>query len=475
MLEWVVRTVHQAGVEEIIIVGSKALFAHEMWSGFVGTVAEFVGKRPLSPPLESFEEGCETPGAQGKIPAKSGAVWEGSLCPKTDCEELRKMPRIRFVEQDEPRGTGHAVQVALPYVDERAEGVLICNGDTPFINKETLQRLVAQGQDGQEGRKGGGGVALLAMRIGNPEQATYGRVVLSQNSPVDIVEARDASPAQKKIDLANVGGYYFQKQCLAGVIPLLSPQNRAGELYLTDTIKLAHEKGYRTTYIETSEREGEGIDTPAALQNARFAEVLVARALAEGASFQDPHSAILFCDTQVGRGCSIGAYNVFGRNVVLEEGVTVLPFCFLEDCVIKKGSTIGPFARIKGGSVVGAEAVVGNFVEVKKSTIGDGTKIKHLTYVGDADIGSAVNVGAGAVFCNYDGFRKHPTVVEDHAKIGANVSLVAPVTIGQAAFVGAGSVITKDVPKETLAIARAGQVHNAQWLAKKRGSSGGSS
>jgi bifunctional UDP-N-acetylglucosamine pyrophosphorylase/glucosamine-1-phosphate N-acetyltransferase len=434
MLEWVVRSVHQAGVDEIIIVGAKALFEHETWPGFAKIVEGFAGN-------------------------------------------------IRLIEQASPRGTGHAVQIALPYVDEQAEGVLICNGDTPFINKETLRRLVAQGRgEGQRkwlGRVQSCALALLAMRIGTPEQATYGRLILQQNSPVDIpvdiIEVCDASPAQKQIDLANVGAYYFPKQCLAEVIPLLSPQNRAGELYLTDTIKLAHARGYCTTYIETAEREGEGIDTLAALQNAPFAEVLVARALAEGASFQAPHSAILFCDTQVGRGCSIGAYNVFGRNVVIEEGATVLPFCFLEDCVIKKGSTIGPFARIKGGSVVGAGAMVGNFVEVKKSAIGDGTKIKHLAYVGDADIGSAVNIGAGTVFCNYDGFRKHHTVVEDCAKIGANVSLVAPITVGQAAFVGAGSVITKDVPKETLAVARAEQVHNSQWLAKKRGFSGDSS
>ncbi|MDR0632849.1 MAG: bifunctional UDP-N-acetylglucosamine diphosphorylase/glucosamine-1-phosphate N-acetyltransferase GlmU [Holosporales bacterium] len=426
LLEWIVQSLHQAQGQpagnEIIVVGSKLLFAHEMWPTVSKNLAGLAGN-------------------------------------------------VRFIEQAEPRGTGHAVQVALQCVDERAQNILICNGDVPFVRKETFLQLLTQRQHqsphSSQHYQQQNGICLLAMRINTPEQATYGRIILHQNSPVDIVEAADASDEQKKINLVNVGVYCFSKKCLTDVIFRLDNKNRAGEFYLTDAVRLAHESGFCNSYIEIPAEEGAGIDTIDALIHSRFMEMLVARAIAAGATFQDPKSAVLSYDTKVGPGCTIGAFNVFGKNVVLEGGVMVLPFCYLEDCIIKRGSTIGPFARIKGGSVVGEDTTIGNFVEVKKAAIGNCTKIKHLAYIGDATIGNAVNIGAGTIFCNFDGVKKHATIVGDNAKVGANVSLVAPLTIGEAAFIGAGSVITKDIPKETLAVARAGQVHNAQWLAKK--------
>jgi bifunctional UDP-N-acetylglucosamine pyrophosphorylase/glucosamine-1-phosphate N-acetyltransferase len=314
------------------------------------------------------------------------------------------------------------------------------------------------------------------MRLQSPENSAYGRVLLQNNKPIKIIEAEKASPAQKQISLSNAGVYGINMEVLRKLIfnlpehtvtkTINGQRQEFTEIFLTDIIEMADKNGCLINYYVVRESEAYGINTLEDLQNLPFRNDFLKRAMLQNVTFQDAQTCIPSFDTEISDGCVIGAFNVFGRGVKLESEVTILPFCFLENCVIGRGSTVGPFARIKGESYIGANTNIGNFVEIKHSQVNDRTKIKHLAYVGDAVIGKDVNVGAGTVFCNYDGIKKHQSTVEDCAKIGANTSLVAPITIGANAYIAAGSVITKDVPKETLAVARAQQSHNYEWVRK---------
>ncbi|MDR3285540.1 MAG: bifunctional UDP-N-acetylglucosamine diphosphorylase/glucosamine-1-phosphate N-acetyltransferase GlmU [Holosporales bacterium] len=411
LLECVIHSLSKIEqLNEIIIIGSKNLFFHEKW--------------------KKIEEKIK-----------------------------KKVKNVKLAIQEKPRGTGHAVQTGVPLIGKEVDRVLICCGDTPLIRLETFQKLLVDESD----------LTLLTMRIENPERSSYGRVIIENSHPTCIIEIKEANSKQKQIDVANAGVYGISAKCLKELIFNIScEKNKTAEIYLTDIVEQAYKRGYSTNFYEVSQNEAYGIDTAKALQNVPFKEEFFFRALTRNISFQDPDKVALSFDTEISEGCEIGAFCVFGHNVILKENVKVLPFCYLEDCLIKENSVIGPFARIKGESIIGHDAVIGNFVEVKKSRIGDKTKIKHLSYIGDAFVENSVNIGAGTIFCNYDGFQKHNTRVGQGAKIGANVSLVAPLTIGQGAFIGAGSVITQNVPDETLAVTRAKQTHNSEWLKKRQ-------
>jgi bifunctional UDP-N-acetylglucosamine pyrophosphorylase/glucosamine-1-phosphate N-acetyltransferase len=407
----------------------------------------------------------KVPGLDGIMVVGSSALFSCAYWP----EVARNLSEFnaRFVEQPEPLGTGHATQVAMGAMDGAVERVLVCCGDVPLIQPENFAKVLHDEHD----------IALLAARLSSPEQSTYGRLVLCKHGSgvgrdsrikcvAKIVEVKEATEEQRKIDLANVGVYGFSRKLLGKVLPSL-PQRR--EIYLTDVIELACSDGADCVYYEVGEKEATGVDTSEALCNVNlfFKELFIKRAIDNGVVFQDFQTFQPSFDTEIAPNCEIGAFNVCGRGVVIEEGARILPFCFLEDCVIRRGSTVGPFARIRGGSEIGEGVCVGNFVEVKKSFIGNRSKMKHLSYIGDASVGANVNVGAGTITCNYDGRQKHETVIEDDASVGANVALVAPVKIGKGAVIGAGSVITKDVPAQTLALTRSPQKHNTEWIARK--------
>lgn len=358
-----------------------------------------------------------------------------------------EFPEIQKIVQECPLGTGHAVQTALPFIT--GDRVLIVHADVPLIQPETLRALEKDPAD----------VVLGMMK---DPGASYGRVLLNEGRPVAVVEAAECKGMLS--DYANAGVYGVSKKALERCLPTL--KKHGAELYFTDLVAEAVRQTLSTSAQEISADEAYGINTPEDLLQAPVQPLL--RRRQKDVIFQDPEHVVLSMDTRIGACTTVGAFNVFGPGVTIGRGATILPFCVLEDCTIEDGATVGPFAHLKMGTHLGAYSVVGNFVEVKKTTIGPGTKAKHLSYLGDATIGANVNIGAGTIVCNYDGFRKHPTVLEDGAQIGANASLVAPLTIGRDAFIGAGSVITKDVPPETLAVARSPQVHNETWVAKRK-------
>jgi bifunctional UDP-N-acetylglucosamine pyrophosphorylase/glucosamine-1-phosphate N-acetyltransferase len=338
-----------------------------------------------------------------------------------------------------------------------SHNVIICHADTPLIQPGTLRLLAQSNHD----------LTVAAMRIDDPIDSMYGRLILDNGNLVGIVEAKEATTPQKQIAIANAAIYSISMECLESCINEISMNDHAKEFFFTDIVKIAYNKRFAIDYVEVPAVEATGIDTTDALYNAPVQEFLRKKLMDSGVVFQDQSSVSLSMDTKIGRGTFVGAFNVFSPGVSIGDNATIEPFCVLEDCRIGDNCSIGPFARLRGGVVVGCSAVVGNFVEVKKSAIGDNTKIKHLAYIGDATIGNKVNIGAGAVICNYDGIRKHHTEICDGASVGANASLVAPIRIGSLAFIGAGSVITKNVPDATLAIARATQQHNANWVAER--------
>ncbi|MDR1907898.1 MAG: bifunctional UDP-N-acetylglucosamine diphosphorylase/glucosamine-1-phosphate N-acetyltransferase GlmU [Holosporales bacterium] len=367
-----------------------------------------------------------------------------SLSEKYKCAE---------VIQPIPLGTGHAVQCALTSI--QSERVIILHADVPLIQIETLQILEKSTED-----------LVVTVAKNNDIESCRGRVLLHEGRPIDIIEAKNATEEQRRINIINAGMYSLSRECLHDCVTHITKNDVTNELYFTDIVRISHQRGFSSSYIEISLEEASGLDTQQDLENVPVQQIL--RQKMEGVVFQDAHSVVLSMDTEIGCGTKVGPFNVFGPNVTIGENATIHPFCVLEDCKIEDNCEIGPFAHIHKDSAVGVHAVVGNFVEVKKSTVGRNTKAKHLSYIGDATLGEKVNIGAGTVFCNYDGIKKHRASVGDYASIGANSSLVAPVSIGASAYIGAGSVITKDVPDATLALSRAPQVHNTEWVHKRK-------
>lgn len=408
MIEAIVYNLSKINPEEIIIVGSDLLFSNEMWQ-------------------KTFEQ------------------------------LQKRIVNVKLVIQERPLGTGHAVQIAFPHVSEKSDKIIICSGDTPFLTSNTFKNVSNCNDD----------ITISTMRIENLK-STYGRVIIENENVKSIIEYKDANDEQRNINIANAGMYCTNKDILNDLIYKIEDNNKAKEFYLTDIVKLANQKNIIVGYIDVNSDEAYGIDTIDALYNSPGQELLKKIAIKNGVFFQDPKSTILSFDTEISKGAIISSHNVFGKNVTIDENVEILPFCYLENCHIKNNSVIGPYARIKENSVIEQDCVIGNFVEIKKSQINEKTKIKHLSYVGDAIVGKSVNIGAGTIFCNYDGFKKHQTIVKDFVKIGANNSIVAPLTIGESSFTGAGSVITRDVPEQTLAISRSEQKHSSTWLRRKR-------
>lgn len=379
---------------------------------------------------------------------------------------------LTFVEQVEQLGTGHAVDQASPFLKDD-EDVLVLYGDVPLTKVSTLEALLQVKPDN--------GMALLTVHLTNP--TGYGRIVREENNVVGIIEQKDASPAQLTIQEANTGILLANGGDLKRWLSDLSNENAQGEYYLTDIIAAAHREGkvIATAHPET-EIEVEGANNRvqlAALERAyqaRLAEEL----MIAGASLRDPAridirgSLIIGSEVSIDINCifegiveladgvTIGA-NCILKNCSISEHVEIQPNSIIEDALIGERCSVGPFARIRPGTVMNRDSHVGNFVEMKKSTLGEGSKAGHLTYLGDAIIGKHVNIGAGTITCNYDGVNKSQTIIDDNAFIGSNSSLVAPVFIGSTATIGAGSVIAKDVENEELAVARGKQRNIKNW------------
>jgi bifunctional UDP-N-acetylglucosamine pyrophosphorylase/glucosamine-1-phosphate N-acetyltransferase len=336
--------------------------------------------------------------------------------------------------------------------------VLVVFGDTPLLSSETLARMLELRQSGDDAPS----LVCLGFRPDNPGQ--YGRLVLDESGRVQrIVEAADANPAERQIGLCNGGVLLADAPLLFALLGRCGQDNAKGEIYLTDVFDLAYHMGLDGRIVEASPEEVLGVNSRAdqAVAEAVFQTRLRGRAMAQGASLVDPSTVWLAADTEIGQDVTIEPYVFIGPGVRLGDGVTVRAFSHLEGATLEAGATVGPFARIRPETVIGAGARIGNFVEVKNSTLGAGAKANHLSYVGDSEVGSKANIGAGTITANYDGFATHRTRIGAGASIGSNCVLVAPVTVGEGAIVGASSAITRDVPPDAIALERSEQQERA--------------
>jgi bifunctional UDP-N-acetylglucosamine pyrophosphorylase/glucosamine-1-phosphate N-acetyltransferase len=387
--------------------------------------------------------------------------------------------RARFAVQEPQLGTGHAVLMAADNVSARR--VLILSGDVPLTRPETLRQLLAQ----HEAEKNA--LTLLTMKLAEP--AMYGRIIRDANGEVArIVEAKDASDDEKRIDEVNAGIYVFDTAHLFGNLRGLSTSNAQKEYYLTDLIALLRNGGQRVGAVVAPDPvEALGVNSRAdlAVVEAEIQRRVVEKLMAAGVTFRNPNTVVIDSTVTIGNDSVVypfvtieGATKI-GSGCVIEPGVHLINVTAGDNVHFKSGTvaeesqidddaSVGPYAHLRTGTHLGTHVKVGNFVETKKAVFGSGAKASHLSYIGDAEIGADVNIGAGTITCNYDGVNKNKTVIEDGAFIGSDTQLVAPLRVGKGAYVGAGSTITKDVPNDSLALSRTPQRIIEGWATKRR-------
>jgi len=357
-------------------------------------------------------------------------------------------PEAKVVLQTEQLGTGHAVSQAADALAGFEGKVIVLYGDTPFVKPETLQAMLDAKTD----------VVVLGFE---PQDAgRYGRLVTNGSTLERIVEFKDASTEEREIKLCNSGVICCNSPMLFDLLSQVTNDNASGEYYLTDVIGLARNAGHSATVVTCSESETLGVNSRAELASADAMYQTAARLklMKDGVTLVAPDTVYLSLDTIIGRDTIIEPNVVFGPEVTVESGTTIRAFSHLEGCHVSRGSVVGPYARLRPGAELSENVRIGNFVEVKNSTIADGAKVNHLSYIGDASIGERSNIGAGTITCNYDGVLKHRTEIGADVFIGSNTMLVAPIAVGNRAMTGSGSVITSDVEPEALAIGRARQV-----------------
>lgn len=363
--------------------------------------------------------------------------------------------------QERQLGTGHAVLAARDALDGFDGDLFVLFGDTPFLKPETLARMRAARAQAD--------IVALGFRAADPGH--YGRLVTSADGMLEaIVEARDAGPEELAIRECNSGVMAGDAGLMIELLDQVGDSNAQGEYYLTDIIALAREKGRTARAVLCDEAETLGINDRIELSRAEAIFQAESRhaAMLAGATLVAPETVHFSLDTRLGQDVIVHPNVVFGPGVTVADGAEILPFCHLEGAEIGAGARIGPFARLRPGAQLGDKTRIGNFVEVKNATLGTGAKVNHLSYIGDASLGEDVNIGAGTITCNYDGFAKHHTEIEDGAFIGVNTALIAPVTVGAGAYIGTGTVVTEDVPADALAIARVKQENRAGLAVRLR-------
>lgn len=384
---------------------------------------------------------------------------------------------LSFAVQEEQRGTADAVIAAQEQWGAQPEPVAILYGDVPNLPPELLSRLVS------EHKSNAALLSLVSARVDNP--AGYGRIKRDADGAVTgIVESKDANDEELLIDEVNVGLYVIDPSFLAQSLPKLSPNNAQGELYLTDLVEMAAAEGRCHSLVADSSRELEGVNDRVQLSRAEALAraAIIEKWQREGVTVQDPSSARISADatleqdstlaaqvhilgnTHIGRGAYIDVGCVL-RDTRVAADARLRPYTVATDSTIGERTGIGPFAHLRPDSHLGADVHIGNFVETKKTTMADGAKASHLSYLGDAEIGEGSNIGAGTITCNYDGVSKHRTEIGREVFVGSDTQLVAPVTIGDSAYIGAGSTITKDVPDGSLALSRVPQRTIDNWVA----------
>jgi bifunctional UDP-N-acetylglucosamine pyrophosphorylase/glucosamine-1-phosphate N-acetyltransferase len=370
------------------------------------------------------------------------------------------------IVQDPPLGTAHAVRAAEAAIAGFEGDVVILYGDAPLVLPSRIEEMFAL-------RKEKGGIVVLGFEASDP--AGYGRLITSPDGVVErIVEDKDATKAERAVTLCNSGMLCADARVLFQLLGMVSNENAKREYYLTDVVALGRSAGFKTHVVLGAQTDALGVNSRAELAAAEAAFQQRARqaAMAAGATLIDPATVYFSYDTEIANDVVIEPGVFFGPGVKIGKGARIKANCHIEGAEIGEGAEVGPFTRIRRGTALSKSVKIGNFVEIKNATFAEGAKASHLAYVGDADVGARANLGAGTVTCNYDGFDKYRTTIGADAFIGSDTALVAPVTVGDRAYTGSGSVITKDVPDGALAVAR-GRQHNIEgWAdanrAKKR-------
>ncbi len=379
--------------------------------------------------------------------------------------ESAQIKNVTFVKQEEQKGTGHAISISAHTWDQ--DNILIMSADTPLVTSEHLRKLIFRHYEANAT------LTFVTTMVMNPEG--YGRVI-EEDENLKIIEEKDCTPEQRKICRVNAGIYVISKDFLEKNISKLTPSKTTGEIYIVDLIKIASELGFPIKMLSVPFDDVRGVNTLQELwevEQIKRSE-LIKHWMSNGTRFELAQSIHIDVDVEIGAGsfigtgvlllrgaklgeeCSVGAFSIVA-NSTIGDNTTVHSHTVVQDSTIGSNVHVGPFARIRENCIVGNESEIGNFVEAKNTVIGEQTKAKHLSYLGDGNIGSNVNIGAGTIFCNYNGSKKHKTVVNDNAFVGSNTTLIAPIEIGKGAYTAAGSVITKDVPEESLAFGRARQ------------------
>ena len=456
-------------MENLAVIILAAGMGKRMRSGLVKVLHPLLGRPMLSYPLELTLEHLQ--------PEKTVVVVGHQA---KQIQDTFSDPRITFVRQEDQLGTGHAVSMTEPVFKDFKGCILILCGDIPLITAQTLTELASL----HRGKK----ATLTLLTAHREDPMGYGRVVHGTHGKVcKVVEEKDATNKERKIKEVNTGIYCVQAPFLFQALATVRSDNAQGEYYLPDIFEVAHHKKKRVNAFSAPDpAEIMGINTRAELAQAE--EILAERVrqhwMAEGVTIQDPSSVyiepsvrigkdtVLYpnCylrgETSIGEGCRIGP-QVEISDSKIGSGVHIRFCTVITESTIEANAIVGPFSHLRPHCYLEQGAKIGNFVEVKQSRIGQGTKANHLSYIGDSELGKGVNIGAGTITCNYDGFLKHRTIIEDEVFVGSNTALVAPVTVGRGAVVGAGATITKDVPPYALAVGRARQKGIKRWVTKR--------
>lgn len=363
-----------------------------------------------------------------------------------------KKDKITFALQKERRGTADAVKIGLKQLKKIPEKILILYGDTPLIEEATLNEMLKKLENN----------ALCVLGFDCFEANAYGRLIVDVNGNLEkIVEFKDASAKEKEVSLCNSGVVGVEGKEIEKLLNQVKNDNSQGEFYLTDIVGIACNKGLQVSYIRTIQDEVLGVNSR--MELAKIEKIkqqqLRKKHLDNGVTLLDPMTVHFSYDTKISHDTIIHQNIVFGKNVEIEKNVEIKSFSHIEGAKIKEGAVVGPFARLRPGSVISEDARIGNFVEVKKSLIKKGAKVNHLSYIGDSEIGVEANIGAGVITCNYDGYNKFETKIGDGVFVGSNTALIAPVTIESGAVIGAGSVIAQDVEKDMLSLTRPSQAN----------------
>jgi len=398
--------------------------------------------------------------AQAGVTAAAVVIGPGQ--DEVATQARRVMPDAAVFVQRERRGTADAVLAAKSALQSRPDDILIVYGDTPFIRPATLARLRAPLADGAA-------LAVLGFRPADP--SGYGRLVIKDDALVAIREDADTNASERAIRLCNGGLMALAGDSALAILEQIRDDNRKHEFYLTDAVEIARRMKLRAVAVEAEEDDVRGINTKSQLAEAEAVaqQRLRKAALDAGVTLIAPETVFLSADTKFGRDVIVEPYVVFGENVTVEDGAVIHSFSHLAGAHVGKGVSVGPFARLRPGAWLGEGARIGNFVEVKEAVVEAGAKANHLSYIGDALVGANANIGAGTITCNYDGSEKHRTTIGKNAFIGSNSALVAPVEIGDGAYVGSGSVITENVPPDALALGRGRQTIKEGWASRLRG------